>query len=119
MPIIAIKRVYQTPEAADGRRILVDRVWPRGITKARLRADLWLKSVAPSTALRNWFKHDRSRWNRFKERYFFELEQNPEGMDRLVDAVKNGPVTLLYSAKETRYNQAVALKEYLSARLRN
>ena len=119
MPIIAIKRVYQTPEAADGQRILVDRVWPRGMTKERLQADLWLKSVAPSTALRNWFGHDPSKWNAFKKRYFLELDQNPEGVDRLMDAVKNGSVTLLYSAKDATCNQAVALKEYLSARPSN
>ena len=119
MPSIRTKRVYETPKKSDGLRILVDRIWPRGMTKERLRADLWLKTVAPSTALRNWFKHDRSRWDGFKERYFFELDQNPEGVDRLVDAVENGPVTLLYSAKDAKYNQAVALKEYLSARRRN
>jgi uncharacterized protein YeaO (DUF488 family) len=119
MPSIRTKRVYETPDATDGLRVLVDRMWPRGMTKRRIRADLWLKSVAPSTALRNWFKHDRSRWNRFKERYFSELEQNPEGVDKLMDAVKNGPVTLLYSAKDATYNQAVALKEYLSARPSN
>jgi len=77
MGTIRTKRVYGTPEAADGRRILVDRVWPRGMTKTRLRAVSWLKSVAPSTELRNWFKHDRLKWKGFKKRYFLELDQNP------------------------------------------
>lgn len=119
MPNIRTKRVYETPKKSDGLRVLVDRVWPRGMTKERLRADLWLKTVAPSTALRNWFKHDRSRWDGFKERYFFELDQSPEGVERLMDAIKIGPVTLLYSARDATCNQAVALKEYLSARPRN
>ncbi len=117
MPRIRTKRVYETPEATDGRRILVDRVWPRGMTKKRLRADVWLKGVAPSTELRNWFKHDPSRWKGFKERYFSELDRNPEGVATLIAAVKKGLATLLYSAKDTKCNQAVALKEYLSARL--
>ncbi len=117
MERIQIKRVYETPEAADGRRILVDRVWPRGMTKERLQADVWLKSIAPSTELRNWFKHDPSKWNGFKARYYKELDQNPEGIATLFNALKKGLVTLLYSAKDSDHNQAVALKEYLSERL--
>jgi uncharacterized protein YeaO (DUF488 family) len=85
------------------------------MTKERLRADVWLKTVAPSTALRKWFGHDPSKWNAFRERYFFELDQNPEGVERLMQAIKNGPVTLLYSARDATCNQAVALKEFLSA----
>jgi uncharacterized protein YeaO (DUF488 family) len=117
MERILTKRVYETPDAADGRRILVDRVWPRGMTKTRLSADFWLKSVAPSTELRNWFKHDRLKWKGFKKRYFLELDQNPEELATLIAAVKKGHITLLYSAKDTNCNQAVALKEYLSSRL--
>ena len=108
------KRVYETPGAADGCRFLVDRVWPRRMTKKQLRADAWLKSVAPSTELRNWFKHDPSKWKGFKKRYFMELDRNPQGLEALIAAVKKGNVTLLYSAKDTRCNQAAALKEYLS-----
>ena len=114
MERIRTKRVYETPGAADGRRILVDRVWPRGMTKKRLRADVWLKSVAPSTELRNWFKHDPSKWKGFKKRYFMELDRNPQGLEALIAAVKKGNVTLLYSAKDTQCNQAVGLKEYLA-----
>jgi len=117
MPRIRTKRVYETPEATDGRRILVDRVWPRGMTKKRLGADVWLKSVAPSTELRNWFKHDPSKWKGFKARYFMELDQNPAGLATLIDVVQKRVVTLLYSARDNEHNQAVALKEYLSARL--
>lgn len=118
MPNIRTKRVYETPDEKDGLRILVDRVWPRGMTKERLQADIWLKSVAPSTALRNWFKHDRSKWSGFKERYFVELDRNSEGVRMIIDAAQKGPVTLLYSARDAKCNQAVALKEYLSARKR-
>ena len=117
MERIRTKRVYETPGAADGRRILVDRVWPRGMTKKRLRADVWLKTVAPSTELRNWFKHDVSKWKGFKNRYFLELDRKPQGLDMLIAAVKKGHVTLLYSAKDSNRNQAVALKEYLFSRL--
>ncbi len=117
MANIRTKRVYDTTEVADGRRFLVDRVWPRGMTKKRLRADVWLKTVAPSTELRNWFKHDPSKWNGFKARYYKELDQNPEGIATLFNALKKGLVTLLYSAKDSDHNQAVALKEYLSERL--
>ena len=117
MPTILIKRVYEAPNVTDGRRILVDRVWPRGMTKERLRADLWLKSVAPSMGLRKWFNHDPARWDGFKKRYFAELDQNPEDVTTLIDAVNNGTVTLLFSAKDGERNQAIALKEYLSERL--
>ena len=113
---IHIKRVYEAPSAGDGSRILVDRVWPRGMTKMRLQGDAWLKNVAPSTQLRKWFNHDPLRWNEFRERYFRELDENSEGLATLVAAVKKGTVTLLYSAKDTDRNQAVALKEYLSSR---
>ena len=87
------------------------------MTKKRLRADVWLKSVAPSTELRNWFKHDPSKWRGFKEHYFLELDRNPQGLETLIAAVKIEHMTLLYSAKDTDCNQAVALKEYLSSRL--
>lgn len=116
MPSIRTKRVYEAPDKSDGRRILVDRVWPRGMTKERLRLDLWLKDVAPSTELRRWFGHERSRWRDFKTRYFSELEQNPRGVKRLLAASEKGPVTLLYSAKDKACNQSVALKEYLTGR---
>jgi len=88
---IRTKRVYETLGAADGRHILVDRVWPRGMTKKRLRADVWLESVAPSTELRNWFKHDPSKWNGFKKRYFMELDRNRQGLEALIAAVNPDP----------------------------
>jgi len=94
----------------------VDRVWPRGMTKERLRADLWLKDAAPSTALRKWFNHDSDRWEAFKERYFSELDDKPQLTDQLLALLKRRPITLLFSARDTQYNQAVALKEYVMPR---
>ena len=110
---IQSKRVYSPVEKEDGIRVLVDRVWPRGMSKERLKADLWLKDVAPSTALRKWFNHDRSRWEKFKNRYFSELDTKPELVNQLHELEAKGRVTLLFSARDNQCNQAVALKEYL------
>jgi len=118
VPIIRTKRAYEPAAAADGRRILVDRVWPRGMAKGRLGADVWLKSIAPSAGLQKRFNHDPARWNEFKARYFLELDRNPDGVATLMDALKQGSVTLLLSAKDSDHNQAVALKEYLAARIK-
>lgn len=97
-------------------RVLVDRVWPRGMTKAAARADLWLKEVAPSTALRKWFNHERSKWETFKVRYASELDANTDAVATLLEAAQEGRLTLLFSAQDTERNQAVALKEYLMTR---
>lgn len=113
---IKTKRVYDPVEPEDGTRILVDRIWPRGMTKDRVHADLWLKEAAPSTALRKWFGHDGARWNAFKERYFSELDGKPQIGERLFGFLEKGTVTLLFSASDTRRNQAVALSEYLISR---
>jgi uncharacterized protein YeaO (DUF488 family) len=110
---IRTKRVYEPADSSDGLRVLVDRVWPRGMTKERIKADLWLKDVAPSTSLRQWFGHDRSRWEAFKARYFAELASKPELVGLLLEQASQGPLTLLYSAHDPQYNQAVALREYL------
>lgn len=111
--MITIKRVYDPPDKSDGYRILVDRLWPRGLTKEKARADLWLKDIAPSNSLRQWFSHDPKKWPEFKKRYFSELETK----DSLVETIKKkslkNPVTLIYGAKDTEHNDAVALKEYL------
>ncbi len=113
---IRIKRVYDTAAADDdGWRVLVDRVWPRGLTKAQVRADAWLRDVAPSTALRRWFAHDRAKWNEFVDRYTAELGAMPEALEPLRMAAKRGRVTLLYGARDNEYNQAVALRAYLLA----
>jgi uncharacterized protein YeaO (DUF488 family) len=110
---IQTKRVFDPFDKKDEIRVLVDRVWPRGMTKERLQADLWLKEAAPSTALRKWFSHDRSRWEVFKNRYFSELDEKPEVVKQLLELAAKERLTLLFSARDTQYNQAVALKEYL------
>ena len=110
---IGLKRACAAPEDADGFRVLLDRLWPRGISKARLRLDAWAKELAPSTALRQWFSHDAGKWPEFKERYFAELSSRQEQVARLVDQARTGRMTLVNAAKEDRCNNAVALKEYL------
>jgi uncharacterized protein YeaO (DUF488 family) len=113
LPRIRLKRAYDPPAKADGRRVLVDRVWPRGVSKDRLRLDAWLKEAAPSPSLRKWFDHDPAKWNAFKDRYFRELDQRPEAVERLLAICGDGTVTLVFGAKDTRHNNAVALKAYL------
>lgn len=108
---IRIKRVYEQPDKQDGRRILVDRLWPRGLTKEKARVDLWLKDIAPSTELRKWFGHDPNRWEEFKERYLAELKNNHEQIQRLKEELDKGVVTLVYGAKDEEHNAAVVLQE--------
>jgi uncharacterized protein YeaO (DUF488 family) len=115
---IRTKRVYEPPDAHDGFRVLVDRIWPRGMAKEQVRADLWLRDVAPSTALRKWFAHDPSKWEEFKKRYFAELDKNPESVHVLLEAAAKGTLTLLFSARDAEHNQAIALKEYLLSKAR-
>lgn len=110
---IKTKRVYDAASEDDGFRVLVDRLWPRGMTKDRLGADAWMKELAPSTELRKWFKHEEPKWGEFRRRYFRELDQNPDALGELRRAVKKGTVTLLYSVQDTERNHAVLLKEYL------
>ncbi len=114
---IVAKRVYEAANPQDGYRVLVDRVWPRGMKKEQVGAELWMKDAAPSTALRQWFGHDRARWAEFKTRYFAELDGQTEAIDFLTRLVKEKPIVLLYSAHDTECNQAVALREYLLKRL--
>ena len=111
---IRLKRVYEGATNADGYRVLVDRVWPRGVTKERAKIDVWLKSVAPSTQLRKWFDHDPRKWLEFKKRYFAELDAGPDGLDELLGRARASVVTLVYSARDEQHNQAVALREYLT-----
>lgn len=113
MANVKVKRVYDAPAKADGHRVLVDRVWPRGVSKETAAVDEWLKSVAPSTELRKWFGHDPDKWDEFRRRYFAELDAGPEGLDELLARAVAGPVTLVYSARDTDRNQAVALKQWL------
>ncbi len=110
---IKLKRAYDAPASSDGYRILVDRIWPRGVSKEELKIDDWLKDAAPSTSLRKWFNHEPEKWNEFKKRYFEELEQNTDLADRIM---KHHTVTLVYAAKDQEHNNAVVLKEYIEKR---
>jgi uncharacterized protein YeaO (DUF488 family) len=115
---IDLKRAYDPPAKSDGRRILVDRVWPRGIAKDDLRIDAWLKDLAPSTELRQWFGHDPTKWDEFRKRYARELEQRSDALEELVAKASASHVTLVFSAKDAEHNNAVALKEHLERRLK-
>lgn len=108
-----LKRVYDNPAKADGRRVLVDRVWPRGLTKEEAQIDDWLKEIAPSTRLRKWFGHDPARWTEFKKRYAAELKDRREPVEQLAQQAKKRTITLLFGAKDVGHNNAVALKEYI------
>ncbi|MEJ2182733.1 MAG: DUF488 family protein [Nitrospirota bacterium] len=112
MPV-KVKRVYEKPAGADGRRVLVDRVWPRGMKKEEAALDLWLKEVAPSTALRKWYGHDPEKWEEFKARYFKELKKKEEEIRTLRNLMNKGTLTLLFGSKEEKLNNAAALREYL------
>ena len=109
---IRIKRVYDPPDEADGTRVLVDRLWPRGLRKENATLTLWLKEIAPSPELRKWFGHDPARWTEFSRRYRAELERNDEAVARLADLSKRGPLTLLYAAHDTVHNHAPVLAAY-------
>jgi uncharacterized protein YeaO (DUF488 family) len=113
--MIRIERIYSKSLSHDNvyYTILVDRLWPRGIRKDQVRVDLWLKDIAPSHQLRRWFGHDPAKWDEFKKRYFAELETKAELVRVILDKAKNGPVCLLYGARDEKYNDAVALKELL------
>jgi len=114
--VIRIKRTYDPPLRSDGKRILVERLWPRGMKKQALAADAWMKEVAPSTQLRKWFDHRAERWEEFRRRYRAELDGNPIAWEPIGEAAKQGTVTLLYSAHDTVHNGAVVLRDYLSDR---
>lgn len=118
MPI-NLKRAYDPPAKSDGRRVLVDRVWPRGIARDGLEIDAWLKDLAPSTGLRKWFGHDPANWDEFRKRYARELEQRSEALEELVEEARAGHITLVFSAKDTEHNNAVALRENLERRLKS
>jgi uncharacterized protein YeaO (DUF488 family) len=113
-PMLKIKRVYDPASPEDGKRILIDRLWPRGLKKEEVRIDEWLKEIAPSDELRKWFSHDPSKYQEFKKRYTKELEQKRELVEQIRNLAKKGTVTLLFSAKDTEHNNATALKELLS-----
>jgi len=113
---VAIKRVYEEPDREDGMRILVDRLWPRGLSKEKAQVDLWLKDIAPSTELRKWFSHDPDKWTEFQARYRKELKSKAELLAELREKAAKGQVTLLYGAKDEVHNEAVVLKKLLHAK---
>ncbi len=111
--MIRVKRVYDKPAASDGTRFLVDHLWPRGLKKEAVKVKGWVKAVSPSDELRRWFGHDPAKWEEFQHRYFEELDQKPESWRPLFQAAQEGDVTLVFSARDTEHNNAVALKTYL------
>ncbi len=114
----SVKRVYEPASSQDGKRFLVERLWPRGMKKEDLRAAGWLRDVAPSDGLRKWFQHDPAKWGEFEKRYFAELKERRDALEPLLDASREGNVTLLFSARDEEHNNAVALREILEAERR-
>ena len=114
---LQLKRVYEPPADIDGMRILVDRLWPRGLSKAEAKLDFWAREVAPSNELRHWYQHEQEKWPEFQRKYFIELRNNPEPVQELIAKIGNGNATLLFSSKETSLNNAAVLKEYLETLL--
>ena len=115
---IKVERIYNNPRGNKTFRELVDRLWPRGLSKANVKVDLWQKDIAPSNSLRKWFSHHENKWNDFKARYFKELEKNSESVNTILDKINERPITLLYGSKEEKFNNAIALKEYLEEKIR-
>ena len=110
--VVKIKRAYEKPDKEDGKRILIDRIWPRGMSKETIKIDKWIKDIAPSNDLRKWFSHDALKWNEFKRKYFIELNEKKFLCKELLEI--GNTITLVYGAKDEKYNQAVALSEYLN-----
>lgn len=115
--MIQLKRAYEKPSRDDGERILVERLWPRGLTKERAAVDLWLKEIAPSPELRKWFGHDPAKWPQFQKRYWKELEEQ-EAVEQLRQKGRHGTITLVYAARDEEHNGALALKQFLEAHQR-
>ena len=116
--MIRTKRAYDRPAPADGTRFLVDHLWPRGVKRPSLKIKAWVRQASPSTALRKWFAHDSARWAEFRRKYFAELNQKPEAWEPLLKAARERDITLVYGARDTEHNNAVALQTYLDRRLK-
>lgn len=116
--MLKVKRVYESTEVSDGIHFLVERLWPRGMKKEKLNMEAWLKDVAPSDSLRRWFGHDPLKWSEFQKQYRTELDDNPNTWEPILEAMKRGDVTLLYSARDTEHNNALVLKSFLEEHLR-
>jgi len=113
---IRLKRAYEEPSPDDGTRILVERLWPRGLSKDEAAIDVWPKEVGPSTGLRKWYGHDPEKWEEFRRRYRSELDERAEAIGELKRVIRKGPVTFVFAARDMEHNSAVALKEYLEGR---
>jgi len=116
MAKIQLKRAYEEPAADDGLRVLVERLWPRGLSKERAAVDLWVKDVAPSVELRRWYHHDPARWDEFRRRYLAELRQNADAVDELRRQCRKGTVTFVYAARDEEHNSALVLRDFLKRR---
>jgi uncharacterized protein YeaO (DUF488 family) len=115
-PRVWLRRAYEPPTRSDGYRVLVDRIWPRGVSKEEIQIDEWCRNIAPSNALRHWFDHNPSRWTQFCEQYRAELAENAEVLATIVERTKSGRVTLVYAARDQEHNNAVALRDVIEAR---
>jgi uncharacterized protein YeaO (DUF488 family) len=111
--MLDLKRVYETPTKSDGQRILVERLWPRGLTKEKAKIDMWLKEIAPSQELRKWYNHEIDKWPEFQKKYKDELKANKIAVERLKQLLKKGNTTFVYGAKDTEHNSALVLKEFI------
>ena len=116
--MIKVKRIYDPPETGDGYRILVDRLWPRGMSKDRAKVNLWLREISPSSELRKWYGHAPEKWAEFKKRYFREIRERKEEFDLLLKKAREGTVTFLFSSQEKKLNNAAALKEFVERKLK-
>lgn len=116
--MISVKRAYDDAAAKDGERFLVDQLWPRGLKKESVKIKEWIKAVAPSAGLRKWFGHDSEKWKEFQQRYFAELDEKPDSWKSLLEAAREGDVMLVYGARDTEHNNAVALKSYLEKKVK-
>lgn len=112
--MIKLKRIYEKPEKSDGYRILVDRLWPRGVSKEKAALDLWLKEIAPTGDLRKWFSHDPKKWPEFQKRYIRELRDNHKAVSQLAAMTQKGTITLLYAAKDEEHNEAIIIKDFVN-----
>ena len=116
--MIRLKRIYEQSSNQDGIRVLVDKLWPRGLRKNEARIDIWFKEIAPDDELRKWFSHDPKKWEEFRKRYLKELKENEECVQKIIEKAKETDLTLLYAAKNERFNNAIVLKEYIESRLK-
>jgi len=113
---VKLNRAYESPAAADGTRVLIDRLWPRGISKKKAALDQWMRDIAPSNQLRKWFGHDPARWNEFRRRYAAEVHKNPHLLEQLRSVARDGPITLVYSARDEAHNDAIVLRDLILGR---